>query len=272
MSSSMRTGPAAADPEFRGIDPDALGHLLKQMSAADRAIQAWLTAHPPPPGVPTAGHRRAQEVSVWVMEQLSMLNRRYNYAITHPDPAGGVNTGPGARTGPSAPRSGGPGDSGWRPPRGTTPKGAGPDTGNFRNRKDAQRAARLDAFLIKRSLEDGKPIPGDVWQRLKENADDPDYTEELYDRLGPAGVADLIKRAAGDEARLKAIAESLGVASHHLGMNTAWLKALLAEADRDGTRDLVLRVLRDAEMSPRTDDALRRLGLPPAAPVPPRAG
>ncbi|HEX2314758.1 MAG TPA: hypothetical protein VHJ17_13535 [Thermomonospora sp.] len=284
MSSSMRTGPAAADPQFRGIDPAALGHLLKQMSAADRAIQAWLAAHPPPPGVSAAGHRRAQEVSVWVTEQLSMLTRRYNFAITHPDPGGGVRPGPGAPPLPSTPPSGGhggPGGPRWSPPRpsppprqprGLTPKGAGPDTGVFTTRRDAQRAARLDAQVVRRNLDAGRELPDDVWRRLAANAHDPDYTEELYDRLGPAGVADLIAAAAGNADRLGALADSLGTASFHLGMNAAWIRAVLAEADRDGTRDVVLRVLLDADMSPRTDGALARLGLlPGAAPAPPRA-
>jgi hypothetical protein len=168
------------------------------------------------------------------------------------------------------PRAGGQGGGSGaggtvEPPRRphTTPKGAGDDLGAFPNRQDAQKAARSDALIINRSLKEGKPIPDEVWRHLRQHADDPDYTEELYDRLGPAGVADLIRRAAGDEARLSAISRSLGTASFHLPMNTAWLKALLAEADRNGTRDVTVQVLRDADMSRRTDDALARLGLLP---------
>ncbi|SEF48038.1 hypothetical protein SAMN04489712_101148 [Thermomonospora echinospora] len=279
MSASMRNGPAAGDPEFRGIDPDALGHLLKQMNAANRAIIGWLDAHPPPAGVPATGHQRAQEVSVWVAEQLGMLNRRYNYAITHPDTGGGIRTGPAVPPRPAIPGTGGQGGGsglgdGVAPPRSprTTPKGAGDDLGTFPNRQDAQKAARADAFVINRALKEGRPIPDEVWRRLGQHADDPDYTEELYDRLGPAGIADLIRRAAGDEARLRAISESLGTASFHLPMNAAWLKALLAEADRDGTRDITVRVLLDADMSRRTDDALARLGLLPGGAAPQAPG
>jgi hypothetical protein len=269
MSGSMRTGPAAGDPEFRGIDPVALGHVLKQMNAADRAIQGWLNAHPPPPGVSTQGYHRAQEVSVWVTEQLSMLTRRYNYAITHPDSGGGITPAPAPPQRPRTPsvppaRGGEEGITVAPPPRRpTTPKGAGGELGNFPTRKAAEKAARADALAVGRAIKEGRPIPGDFWQRLKANADDPDYTETLYDRLGPAGTADLIKRAGGDEAKLKAIRESLGTASHHHTMNVAWIKAVLAEAERDGTTAVAISVLTQADMSQRTQDALAKLGLLP---------
>jgi|GEM_PF-2525980 len=269
MSASMRGGPAARDPQFRGIDPDALGHLLKQMTAANRAIIGWLEAHPPPPGVPVSGHLRAQEVSVWVGEQLGMLHRRYNYAITHPDPAGGPRPVPAAPFAPGVPRANGGGGTAEPPRRSPTPRGAGDDIGLFPDRPSAQKAARADALAIERAIKGGGPIPQEVWRRLEQAADDPDYTEELYDRLGPAGVAELIKRAAGDEERLQALSRSLGTASFHLPMNTAWLKALLAEADRLGVRDIAVHVLSQAHFSPRTDAALDRLDLlGPLAPVP----
>lgn len=279
MSGSMRTGPAAHDPEFRGIDPAALGHLLKQMNSANRAIQGWLNAHPPPPGVPATGYQRAQDVSVWVTEQLSMLTRRYNYAITHPDPGGGPSTPAPMPSRPKTPRTGGQGTGGGvgsvappkRPPKTprTTPKGAG-DIGHFPDRRTAEKAARADAIAVNRALKEHKPIPPDVWKRLKANADDPDYTETLIDRLGPGGIADLIKRAAGNEARLHVIQKALGTASHHLNMNAAWIKALLAEADLNGTRAVTIDLLLHADMSARTRAALAKLGLLPHVPTVPR--
>lgn len=271
-SGSMRTGPAARDPEFRGIDPAALGHLLKQMNAANRAIQGWLNAHPPPPGVPAGGYQRAQDVSVWVSGQLSMLTRRHNYAITHPDTGGGPAAPAPLPAHPKVPRTGGTGGGGkvkvTPPPKSphTTPKGAGYELGNFPDRKAAEKAARSDAIAVSRAVKDGKPIPADVWKRLKANADDPDYTETLVEKLGPAGTADLINRAAGDQARLKVIRETIGTASHHTNMNTAWLKALLAEADHDGTRAATIDLLIHADMSRRTKDALAKLGLLPKTP------
>lgn len=276
MSGSMRSGPAAGDPQFRGIDPAALGHLVKQMNAAGRAIQGWLNAHPPPPGVSTAGYHRAQEVDVWVTEQISMLTRRYNYAITHPDPAGGVTPTPAPPRRPRTPVSPSPGGGGGvrpvTPPRRkqppTTPKGAGP-IGNFPTRKAAEKAARADALIINRAIKQGEPIPDEVWKRLKANADDPDYTETLIERLGPAGVADLLKRAAGNEARLDVIQEAIAVASHHANLNVAWIKALLAEAERNGTRAVTVQVLIQADMSRRTREALAKLGLLPQIPTVP---
>ncbi|WP_157995979.1 hypothetical protein [Thermomonospora amylolytica] len=273
--SSMRTGPAAGDPQFRGIDPAALGHLIRQMHDADRAITGWLAAHPPPAGVSAEGHRRAQEVSVWVAEQLSMLHRRHNYAITHPDPAGGVRPGPAAPSRPPVPRAGG-GAGGTEGPRpvgvpGTprtpplTPNGAGPDLGAFPDQRAAQKAARTDALAVTRADRDGGPFPDEVWRRLRQNAGDPDYTAELYERLGPAGVAALIRQAGDDETRLEALSGSLGTASFHLGMNTVWLRTLLTESQRLGVRDTAEAVLLRADMSRRTDEALARLGVRPEA-------
>lgn len=278
MSGSMRAA-AAADPGFRGIDPAALGQLVKQLNAADRAIQGWLNAHPPPPGVAAEGYHRAQDAGVWVSEQISMLTRRYNYAITHPDPVGGVTPAPAPpprRAVPPAPAPGG-GGAGVRPgrppvrtPPPATPRGAGP-IGHYPDRRAAQRAARSDALVIGRAVEHREPIPDEVWKRLKANADDPDYTETLYERLGPAGTADLIRRAAGNDARLKVIQDSIGVASHHADLDAAWIRALLAEADRDGTRAAAVQVLTHAGVSRRTQAALVRLGLLPAGPTAPAA-
>ncbi|WP_301178304.1 hypothetical protein, partial [Actinomadura geliboluensis] len=86
MTAQMRTGPAARDPQFRGIDPPALNQVIKQLQDAQNAIQGWLNAHRPPPGVSTAGHRQADQVAQWAADQLGMLSRRYNYAVTHPSP------------------------------------------------------------------------------------------------------------------------------------------------------------------------------------------
>ncbi|TNY36262.1 hypothetical protein [Thermomonospora catenispora] len=281
--SSMRTGPAARDPQFRGIDPAALGQLIRQMHDADKAIMGWLAAHPPPAGVSAEGHRRAQEVAVWVAEQLSMLHRRHNYAITRPDPAGGVRPGPTPPPRSPTPRTGGDRGAGNGPrpvavppkapsaPR-LTPHGAGPDLGAFPDQRSAHKAARSDALAVARAERAGGPLPEGVWRRLEQNAGDPDYTAELYERLGPAGTAALIRRAAGEEARLEALSGSLGTASFHLGMNTVWLRTLLTESQRLGVRDTAEAVLLRADMSPRTDQALARLGVLSGAGCPTPAG
>ncbi|MEU5881731.1 hypothetical protein [Spirillospora sp. NPDC047279] len=287
MSAEMRTGPGARHSDFRGIDPAALNQLIRQVKDADNAIKSWLSSHRPPAGVPATGHRQADQVARWAADQLGMLSRRYNFAITHPDRGGGVDAPPAAPApesgtpDPGTPRSGGgtPAPPPAKPPtskpptskpptskapsdRGTTPRGAG-DLGEFPTRQAALKAAKTDALAVVAAVQDRKPVPDPVWKHLKANADDPDYTEKLYDRLGPAGIAELVRAAEGDQARLAAIRESIGVASHHLSMDVKWLRALLAEADRTGVRPVVVQVLTGADMTRKTREALAGLGLRP---------
>ncbi|WP_157419583.1 hypothetical protein [Actinomadura kijaniata] len=272
MPSQMR-GAAARDSDFRGIDPPALNALLKQVRDAHTAITGWLSAHRPPPGVSSAGYRQAEQVAQWAADQMSMLTRRYNYAITHPDRGGEVAPPPV----PAPPRAGGSPGSGPagtprapRPPRpNTTPRGAG-DLGGFPDRESALRAARSDALAATAAIQDRKPIPDAVWRNLRANADDPDYTEKLYERLGPAGAAALLKAAGNDGARLRTVEESLGTASHHLTMDVRWLRAFLAEADRTGVRAVAVQVLTGADMSKRTREAIGRLELRGDPAPPPR--
>ncbi|MBW8480907.1 hypothetical protein [Actinomadura parmotrematis] len=281
MSAEMRTGPAARDAQFRGIDPDALHALVKQVTDAGTAIRGWLSAHRPPPGVPETGYRRADEVAGWTIEQLGMLSRRYNYAITHPDRGGGV-TPPPASPAPGSgadQNSGGTGGTGApkasapRVPRRTapepTPRGAG-DIGNFPTQRAAAKAARTDALAVQAAVGDRKAVPADVWKHLAANSDDPDYTTALYERLGPAGVADLLAAAHGDEAKLKAVREALGVASHHATMDVKWLRTFLDEADRAGVRPVAVQVVTGAEVSARTREAIARLDLRAGAPAAPK--
>ncbi|URN02506.1 hypothetical protein LUW74_03405 [Actinomadura madurae] len=270
MTAQMRTGPAARDPGFRGIDPPALDQVIRQMQDAQNAIQGWLNGHRPPPGVPAAGYKQADEVARWAAEQLGMLTRRYNYAVTNPSPGGGVDAPPPPRPAPS------PGSPGRAPvgtprpvtppPRRTapepTPSGAG-EIGGFPTRQAAARAAKTDALAVVASVQDGRPVSGTVWKHLKANADDPDYTEKLYERLGPAATAALLKDAQGHEARLRVVQESLGTSSHHLTMDVKWLRAFLAEADRVGVRPVAVQVLLGADMSARTREAVARLDLRP---------
>jgi len=268
MTAQMRTGPAAGDPEFRGIDPPALNQLAKQLQDAQNAIQGWLNAHRPPPGVSAAGYRQADQVARWAADQLGMLSRRYNYAIAHPSPGGGVDAPP-PPVRPRTPGTGGGAPAGTPrpvqpPPRGTspgpTPRGAG-DIGGFPDRGAAAKAAKTDALAVLASVRDGEPVPGSVWKHLGANADDPDYTEHLYERLGPAATADLLRAAGRDERKLRAVRESLGMAGHHMTMDVKWLRAFLAEADRAGVRPAAVQVLLADGMSERTRAAIARLGL-----------
>ncbi|MWA01266.1 hypothetical protein F8568_012905 [Actinomadura sp. LD22] len=271
MTAQMRTGPAARDPEFRGIDPPALDQVIRQLRDAQAAISGWLTGHRPPAGVSQAGYRQADEVAHWVSGQLGMLARRYNFAITHPDPGGGVDAPPAPKPAPAPKRTGGaPGGTPRpvRPPSRTapvrkvapTPHGAG-DLGGYPDRPAAQKAARADALAVAAAVQAGRPVPDAVWKRLEDGAGDPDYTETLYARLGPAGAADLVRAAHGDAARLRAVRGSLGTSSRHLAMDVKWLRAYLAEADRAGVRPAAVRVVTEADMSARTREALVELHL-----------
>jgi hypothetical protein len=305
-SGTMRAGPARRDPDFRGIDTDALGHLIKQVKDATTVIKRWLNEHPLPPDVPRTGVRMATEVDLWASSQLGMLTRRRNYALTHPDrvhempktgapPPGlgrtggkgtgkGIGAGTGTGTGKDgrqgAGRGGGAGPAvpsrGGRPPRHTTPSGAGPHLGNFPTQQAAAKAAATDVIAIKKAASGHSAPPEATWRRLRENADDPDYTAAFYTRLGPAGTADLIAIAAahGDRDRLDVISVSLGTGSHQAPIDEKWLRALLADAG-PAHRPEVVQVLHTADLSDQAEAALRRLGdldaprPQPAAAVPP---
>ncbi|QKG26527.1 hypothetical protein [Actinomadura verrucosospora] len=271
MTAQMRTGPAARDPDFRGIDPPALAQVIKQLRDAQAAISGWLNGHRPPAGVSQAGYRQADQVAHWVSGQLGMLERRYNFAVSHPDPGGGVDAPPVPRPAPAPKRTGGtPGGTPRpvRPPGRTspvhkvapTPHGAG-DLGGYPDRPAAQKAARADALAVAAAVRGGKAVPDAVWKRLKADAGDPDYTETLYARLGPEGAAGLVGAAHGDAARLKVIQESLGTSSRHLTIDVKWLRAFLAEADRAGVRPSAVRVVTEADLSARTREAVARLHL-----------
>ncbi|MFC0039317.1 hypothetical protein [Actinomadura rayongensis] len=260
---------ARRDPDFRAIDPPALDHLVRQVQDARSAIAGWLAGHRPPPGVAATGYREAEEVAVWLTTQFGMLSRRYSFAITHPDPAGGVGTPPAAPAPRSGGGSGGTGGGGHAPaphvPRlspvhAVTPHGAG-DLGNFPTREDALKAARGDAGALLTALEKGEGVPADVWAHLKADAGDPDYAEALYEQLGPSGVAALVAGAGGDQGRLAAIRESLGVASHHTTIDAAWMRTFLADARRDGAGSAAVAVLTGAPLSAKSKAALAKLDL-----------
>jgi hypothetical protein len=259
---------ARRDPNFRGIDPDALGQLVKQATDAGNAIRSWLSAHQPPPGVPATGYTQAAEAGQWVGTQLGMLTRRRNYALTHPDPGGGVTVPPPAgRLGSTGSgRSGGGATTGIG--KGTpskpklTPHGAGPDLGHYPTHQAAVKAAATDALAIKKAEQNHAPIPAKVWQHLKANVHDPDYTQALYDRLGPVATAGLIAAAGHDKVRLREISTSLGIADHHLVMDEKWLRALLDASGRLHDRTAAVQVLSGAHFTPKTAAALKHvLGL-----------
>jgi hypothetical protein len=241
---------AARDKDFVGVDIDGMAQLIQQMGGASSAISAWLRTNGAlPPGVSRAGLHQASAVRTWVGGQSGMLTRRRNYAITHL----------GKGSGPDMPRvsAGGLGHT----PRRTTSAGAGRHVGNFPDTHAAARAAASDVTAIRKAAEGHHAVPAEVWKHLAANADDPDYTSALYDRLGPAGTAGLVESARTDKDHLAALRTSLGVASHHLTMNEKWLREMLDAALRDGVRDDAVDVLAQAGLGHRAKVALGHLGL-----------
>lgn len=241
MAGQMRAE-SRRDANFVGVDVAAMARLIQEMRHASSAITGWLRTNGAlPAGVPRTGIHQAAEVEKWATEQAAMLTRRRNYALTE------------LSKGSRAPSPSHPGHLGRH--QGHTSAGAGPKVGNFPNVHLAVKAAAADAAVITK----GDPVPATVWRHLKANENDPDYTKALYDRLGPAGVAKLIKAAGKDHE--KAVATSLGTASHHLAMNEKWLRAMLAEATRLGVHAEAVQVLHDADLSARGKVALGHLGL-----------
>lgn len=244
----LRAG-AARDKNFVGIDTAAMARLIQQMTGASNAISGWLRGNAAlPPGVPRTGLHQAAAVETWVRAQNAMLTRRRDYAIAH--------LGKGARDMPRVAS----GRLGERRSH-TTSAGAGHTVGHFPDGHAATRAGAADAAAVHAALGEHRPISGEVWKRLTTDADDPDYAKGLYGRLGPVGTARLIKAALDDEARLTAVRESLGLASHHLPMNEKWLGALLDEASRQGVHDEAVHLLEHAGLDRRAAVALGHIGL-----------
>jgi hypothetical protein len=241
-SESLRAA-AARDRDFLGVDIDAMARLIEQFDAASAAIAGWLRTNGVlPPDVPRTGLRQAAAVQTWVAAQSGMLTRRRNYAVTHL-----------AGTGPVLPHPG--------TMRRTTPVGAGRRVGRFTHVRAATRAGAADAIAIRRALKAQEPIPPQVWRRLAADADDPDHSRGLYERLGPAGAADLAHAALPDPGHRAAVVTSLGVASHHMAMDENWLRRMLDEAEHLGVNDEVVQVLVDAGLDHRARVALALLGM-----------
>ncbi|MEV5752856.1 hypothetical protein AB0L00_34005 [Actinoallomurus sp. NPDC052308] len=248
---------AARDKNFVGIDTAAMARLIQQMTSASNAITAWLRTNAAlPPSVPRTGLHQAAAVESWARAQPGMLSRRRSYAIAHLSK--GAADMPRVGTGHLGDRSGG-----------TTTAGAGHSVGHFPDAHAATRAGSADAAAIHAALAAGRPIPVAVWKRLTADADDPDYAKGLYARLGPAGAADLIGAALGRQARLAAVRESLGLASHHLRMSEKWLRELLEEATRKGVHDDAVRLLEHAGLDRRAKVALGHIGLAHLVAAPP---
>jgi len=256
----MREGPASRDSQFRGIDTDALGQLIRQIETATSNLDGWFSAHPPPAGVSTAGYLKARAVGRWADEQLSMLTRRRNYALTHQDqPTVDSPAAPPVVAKPTPNQTPKPAPKPKFPETKTKPKhlvltGAG-EIGGFPDSKAAAKAAASDALAIKTAQQNHQPVPNEVWKHIAAHSHDPEYTAALYKRLGPEGVAQLIKAAGTNQTEIKSITESVTAADYLLHMDGKWIAALLAEADRLNNREHVVQVLNDTPLASRLLEA-----------------
>lgn len=250
---------ARRDPNFRGIDTDALGQLVKQTTDAANAIQSWLGSHPAPPGVSASGYTAAADVGRWVGNQLGMLTRRRNFALSHPDQGGNLPTTPpprklgktnGSGTPAGTPGSTpGSGQSPAKPRRRIVPAGAGPHLGSYPTTSAAVKAATGDVAAIKKALHDHTLIPASVWQHLRADAKDPDYTRALVEGLGPAGVAGLINAAGNSQTELHEISAALGTASRQMTVTRGWVSSLLTHSAALHDRPTAVKVLTGAPWS-----------------------
>lgn len=259
---------ARRDPNFRGIDTDALGQLVKQVTDASGAVRSWLGSHQPPPGVSAGGYAAAADIERWVGDQLGMLTRRRNFALSHPDHGGNIPT-------PPAPRNlGGKGGKGGQPgsgpvtrppvnrPRRIVPAGAGPHLGSYPTTGAAVKAATADALAIEKAGKQHTPIPVSVWQHLKADAKDPDYARALIEKLGPTGVAGLIAAAGHDHTELHEISQALGTASRHMTITRSWLSSVLTQSVHLHDRATAVTVLTGAAWSPTARAALDKVLAP----------
>ncbi|GAA3216408.1 hypothetical protein [Actinocorallia longicatena] len=251
---TMRSGPASHDAQFRGFDTDALAHLIQQMRTASSAIDGWLAAHPPPPGVSSAGYRQALTVQLWINEQIGMLTRRRIYALTHQDTPDVTSVPPATPVRP-APVF----ESAALPPSKDLPDPPGltdTEIGAYPDSAASMKGATSDALAVREAIQNHQPIPADVWKRIQAHAKDPDYTRTLYQQLGPAGTARLIDAAEGDKARVKALITSLTFADSKLHLDSAWVASLLAESGRLGSTSTAVQILNATPLAPHVDDAL----------------
>ncbi|MEO3783376.1 hypothetical protein ABGB12_08610 [Actinocorallia sp. B10E7] len=315
---SMRSGPASRDPNFRGIDPAALGQVVQQLQRAAGDIEQWLRANPAPAGVSAAGYQQARAVQQWITDQLGMLTRRRNLALAQreePDvktptapelgrdvtpskPNNNASNGlseassptPGNTTDAAQPGTSGENGDNNKPPQTSpvgdnntdqpvvngndadqpagndspaepaepaAPPGTGSDLGAFGSTDEAIKVAVTDAYATNTAFQGGAPVATGVWKNLTEHAKDPEYTAAYYERLGPEGTARLIDAAEGDEAKLKAITQSIATSDNQFHMDSRWVASLLAEADKLGNRAEVLQVLQSTPLAPRLEDAAK---------------
>lgn len=207
MTAQMRTGPAARDPSFRGIDPPALNQVIRQLQDAESAIRGWLNGHRPPPGVsamrlpagrrgrpvggrparhadpplqlrrhaPRQGRRRPGAHAPVPGSRPGTVRRRRNRRR----PRGGRLARVRVRFGRRVrwvrrPRFGRRDVHAGHPaedravPRQPTPNGAG-DLGAFPDRRAAAKAAKADALAVAAAAGGGVRVPGSVWTHLKAN-------------------------------------------------------------------------------------------------------
>jgi hypothetical protein len=153
--------------DFRGINPDRLGDLIRVINtntgdgaaAAQPHINSWM-AHARRLQLDTARLSKMTKHLSWAHDQLPMLRRRHSLAMDEEKRGKEIGLG-----------------------GGMVSAGAG-DIGKYKSQSEAQKAAKKDAKAYK----DGDMGLDEYMKMLEANQNDPDYCKAAMDELGDTAL------------------------------------------------------------------------------------
>ncbi|MFG2964529.1 hypothetical protein ACGFZS_14740 [Streptomyces sp. NPDC048288] len=153
--------------DFRGINPDRLGDLIKEIgtnsgdgaAAAPTRVNSWMS-HARRLQMDTSRLTKITRHLSWAQDQLPMLRRRQSLAMDEEKRNKEIGLG-----------------------SGMVSSGAG-DIGTFKTQSEAQKAAKKDAKAYK----DGDMSLADYMKKLEANQTDPDYCKAAMDELGETAL------------------------------------------------------------------------------------
>ncbi|WP_405671025.1 hypothetical protein [Streptomyces sp. NBC_01530] len=153
--------------DFRGINPDRLGDLIRAVNsstgdggaAAQPHINSWMS-HARRLQMDTSRLSKMTKHLSWAHDQLPMLRRRHSLAMDEEKRDKEIGLG-----------------------GGMVSAGAG-DMGAYKSQSEAQKAAKKDAKAYK----DGDMGLDEYMKKLEANQNDPDYCKAAMDELGPTAL------------------------------------------------------------------------------------
>ncbi|WP_406348883.1 hypothetical protein OHB10_20055 [Streptomyces sp. NBC_01597] len=153
--------------DFRGINPDRLGDLIRAVNsstgdggaAAQPHINSWMS-HARRLQMDTSRLSKMTKHLSWAHDQLPMLRRRHSLAMDEEKQDKEIGLG-----------------------GGMVSAGAG-DMGAYKTQSEAQKAAKKDAKAYK----DGDMGLDEYMKKLEANQNDPDYCKAAMDELGPTAL------------------------------------------------------------------------------------